>query len=94
MRDLQFEWDEDKAAANLTKHGVSFLTAAEAFANEMVEKIDDREDYGELRFIALGRVDLEVYRVVYSWRDDELRPVDIHLRAILAATRWIIAERL
>jgi len=32
-----------------------------------MERIDDREDYGEIRFIALGRVDTEVYRVVYTW---------------------------
>jgi uncharacterized protein len=72
MNELEFEWDEDKAAANLTKHGVSFLTAAEMFANEMIEKNDDREDYGEVRFIALGRVDFDVYRVVYTWRSEML----------------------
>ncbi len=44
--ELEFEWDEDKARTNLTKHGVSFLTAAEIFANEIMERIDDREDYG------------------------------------------------
>ncbi len=58
MDELQFEWDDDKAALNIAKHGVSFLTAAEIFANEIIERIDDREDYGELRFMALGRVDM------------------------------------
>ena len=58
--ELEFEWDEDKAAANLAKHRVSFLTAAEVFANEILERIDDREDYGEIRWIALGRVEAEV----------------------------------
>ena len=66
--EFQFEWDEAKAAANLLKHGVSFLTAAAIFDNEVLERIDDREDYGEVRFIGLGRVELEVYRVVYTWR--------------------------
>jgi uncharacterized DUF497 family protein len=70
MSELVFEWDEEKAALNLAKHGVSFLRAAEIFVNEMLEKIDDREDYGELRFIALGRVETEVYRVVYTWRGE------------------------
>lgn len=70
--ELEFEWDEEKAKANLTKHRVSFLTAAQVFANEIVERIDDREDYGELRFIALGRVDTEVYRVVFTWRGEDL----------------------
>ncbi len=72
MDELQFEWDEDKAAQNVAKHGVSFLTAAETFANEMIERIDDREDYGELRFIALGRVDTEIYRVAYTWRGEKV----------------------
>ena len=72
MVELQFEWDEDKAAQNVAKRGVSFLTAAEIFANEIIERIDDREDYGELRFIALGRVETEVYRVAYTWRGDRV----------------------
>lgn len=61
-----------KARANLAKDGVSFLTAAGIFANEIVERVDDREDYGEIRSIALGRVDTEVYRGVYTWRGDFL----------------------
>ncbi|WBK01079.1 BrnT family toxin [Methylocystis parvus] len=68
--ELQFEWDEEKAAINLAKHGVSFLRAAAAFANELLEKIDVREDYGETRIIALGRVDVDVYRIVYTWRGE------------------------
>jgi uncharacterized protein len=42
------------------------------FTNEIVERIDDRADYGELRFIALGRVDMQVYRVVYTWRGENV----------------------
>ena len=71
MRDeIRFIWDHEKAATNLHKHGVSFLTAAEALAGQTVEWIDDRENYGEERYIALGRVDLSVYRVVYSLPND------------------------
>ena len=70
--ELEFEWDEEKAKANLAKHRVSFLTAAEIFANGIMERIDDREDYGEIRFLALGRVDTEVYRVVFTWRGENL----------------------
>lgn len=70
--ELEFEWDEVKAASNLKKHGVSFLTAAAIFSHERLERVDDREDYGEVRWIALGRVDIEVYRVVYTWRAENL----------------------
>jgi len=44
MRMLQFTWHEDKHAANVKNHKVSFLRAALIFENEIVEAIDDRED--------------------------------------------------
>jgi hypothetical protein len=40
--------------------------------DERFERIDDREDYGEIRWIALGRVEAEVFRVVYTWRGESL----------------------
>ena len=71
-KELEFEWDEAKARVNLQKHRVSFLTASVIFLNERLERIDDRKEYGELRWIALGRVDSEVYRVVFTWRGENL----------------------
>jgi len=70
--ELEFEWDEAKAKSNQEKHGVSFLTAAAIFSNERLERIVDHEDYGEVRWIALGRVVIEVYRVVFSWRRENM----------------------
>ena len=29
-----FEWDEEKAASNFTKHGIRFETASKVFADE------------------------------------------------------------
>jgi uncharacterized DUF497 family protein len=54
MGELQFTWREEKHAANIKNHKVSFLRVALIFENEIVEMIDDREDYGELRYVALG----------------------------------------
>lgn len=68
MKELVFQWDEGKAASNLAKHGVSFRAATGIFSNETIEQLDEREDYGELRWIAIGRVDLDVYRVIYTRR--------------------------
>jgi hypothetical protein len=68
--ELEFEWDEAKARSNLEKHRVSFVTAAAIFLSERLERIDDREDYGEVRWIALGRAGGTVYRVVFTWRGE------------------------
>ena len=40
---LQFEWDPDKAASNLAKHGVSFDEAATVFADPVHSTHEVRE---------------------------------------------------
>ena len=71
-RELEFEGDENKAKINLEKHRGSFLTAAAIFRSARLERINDREDYGETRWIALGSAGASVYRVVYTKRGDSL----------------------
>lgn len=71
---LRVEWDEAKRLRNLRERGVDFIDAALIFANaEVLESIDDRNDYGEIRYRALGRVGQEWFVVVYSWRNDTRR---------------------
>ena len=58
MQDDRFEWSEAKARANHKKHGVSFETGRLVFDDsESIDEIDDREDYGEDRFLVTGMVD-------------------------------------
>ena len=72
--DDAFEWDETKAAANDADHGVSFETAKGVFADPFaIERLDDREDYGEDRFIILGMVDDRLLFVAYTLRGDKIR---------------------
>lgn len=52
---LKFEWHAAKAEANLRRHGVSFELAKTVFKDAFaVERVDDREDYGEERFVIIG----------------------------------------
>lgn len=47
---LEFEWDEQKAAANLAKHGVGFAAASAVFHDPFALDIEECSmDYGELR---------------------------------------------
>jgi len=69
-----FEWDEAKAAENYVKHGVSFETAVKVFTDPFaVERLDDREDYGEERFILIGTAEEAVITVVYTERNGRFR---------------------
>ncbi len=54
---MQFEWDEQKNKANITKHGISFEKAKGIFEGNTLTMIDDRYDYGELREISIGMVE-------------------------------------
>jgi len=52
---VRFEWDRDKAAENLRKHGVSFDEAATAFFDPLSVTIADPDhSVGERRFITMG----------------------------------------
>lgn len=64
------EWDDTKAAENYAKHGVSFELATDPLA---VERLDDREDYGEDRLILVGIAAGVVLTVVYAERGENIR---------------------
>ena len=70
---MGFQWDTAKNASNKAKHSVSFEQAAQIFRGPILKKLDDRFEYGEARFIALGLYDGEVLSVVFTERDGDLR---------------------
>ena len=52
---LRFEWDPNKAAKNLEKHGISFEEAKTVFADERAILFDDPDhSLDEDRFLILG----------------------------------------
>ncbi|MGD9583244.1 MAG: BrnT family toxin [Lysobacterales bacterium] len=71
---LDFEWDAEKAAANLSKHGVSFTESAAVFFDpDRIERYDGREDYGEDRYVTVGRTDAGELTIAYTLRGDVIR---------------------
>ena len=70
---VQFEWDEDKAALNLKKHGVRFETAARVFEDEdRIEFYDSAHSTEEDRYNTIGMVD-NILFVVYTERKNRVR---------------------
>ncbi len=53
---IRFEWDEAKAAKNLTKHGIDFATATLIFDDPFVYRYVERILDGEQRWHAYGIV--------------------------------------
>ena len=74
MRDDDFEWDDGKAASNLTAHHVSFETARRAFDDGFgLVRDDRREDYGEDRFSLTAMVGDHLVCVAYTMRQSRVR---------------------
>ena len=64
---MQYEWDDDKAAENLRKHGVDFADAIGALEDQnRVEEIDDRFVYDEERVQVVGMAHGKVLFVVVT----------------------------
>lgn len=69
---MELEWNADKAALNLKKHGVSFEDAELVFYDtRRIETHDGREDYGEDRWATIGLAYSAVLYMVYIVRHEE-----------------------
>ena len=69
-----FEWDEAKNRANRVKHGISFEEASAIFDGPVFTAPDEREAYGEARFISIGRLSrLVVVAVAHTDREGRIR---------------------
>jgi uncharacterized DUF497 family protein len=71
---VEFEWDDDKAEANLEKHGIAFSFAVRVFSDPFSTTVADlRKDYGEPRWIVHGVVENILLVVVYTLREQKFR---------------------
>jgi len=71
---MEFEWDEAKSDLCFVERGFDFAYAVRVFLDpdRLIER-DDRVDYGEPRYRALGQVDGRVFVVLYTPREGRIR---------------------
>jgi len=72
---MQFEWDPNKAAENLRKHGVSFEEASTVFGDPLAITIDDPDhSVSEFRSLTTGQsLRQRVIIVAHTERGDRIR---------------------
>jgi len=74
MPKSNFEWDESKALASLSKHGVPFDLAQYAFADpKRVIAEDHAHSTKEKRYFCFGRVGAGILTVRFTLRADLIR---------------------
>src|SRR3954470_5159386 len=78
QRRLRFVWDEQKNRANAQKHGLDFTDAERVFHGPVLLDLDDRDDYGEERWVGLGILDERIISIVFTEPDvDVVRVISL-----------------
>lgn len=81
---MRFEWDEQKRKANIRKHGFDFRDAWKVFQLPMLVALDDRQDYGEDRWIGIDMLNTRVVVVVFTERHEDT----IRIISMMKATTY------
>jgi uncharacterized DUF497 family protein len=51
---MRISYDPRKREKTLAERGLDFEEASEVFNGDVYEEVDDRRDYGEVRWLAVG----------------------------------------
>jgi uncharacterized protein len=68
---MRIEFDSAKDKFNRAKHGVSLAVAIGFDWDTALEREDDRFDYGELRFVAIGMIGTRLHVIVFTEGSDD-----------------------
>ena len=90
---MRYSWDPEKNRRNIRRHGVDFSDAISIFEGLTLERIDDREDYGEVRVYAVGEANGRVITVIYTDREDDERRIISAWKAEPQERRAYLKER-
>jgi uncharacterized protein len=71
IKAVQIEQNSAKDEINRSKHGLSLMEARRFDWDTALEREDDRFDYGEFRFVAIGLIDARLYVMVFTEGADE-----------------------
>ena len=74
---MRFIWHEPKRQDNLKKHGLDFADAERVFAGLTFTFEDDREAYGEQRWVTLGLLGEKVGVIVHTETEEEIRVISM-----------------
>jgi uncharacterized DUF497 family protein len=67
---MQITFDPAKRERTLRERGLDFASAAEVFVGHTYDRVDDRNDYGEVRVITVGLLADRMVVLVWTQRGD------------------------
>ena len=74
---MEYEWHPVKAADNRRKHGIAFDAITDFDWDTAVIVVDERKDYGEARFLAIGMIGQQLHSVAFTLRNAKVRVISL-----------------
>lgn len=74
---MRFTWHETKRLITLQRRGLDFADAELVFAGPTFTFEDDREDYGEQRWVTPGLLREKVVVIVHTETEAEIRVISM-----------------
>jgi hypothetical protein len=73
---MEFEFDPEKSAANLAKHGIDFLAAQALWSDPALLEVPARTT-GESRFLVIGLLGGRHWSAVITYRGQAIRLISV-----------------
>jgi uncharacterized DUF497 family protein len=83
-----WDWDEAKRQHNLHKHGIDFAALAQFDWTTAQIEPDNRRDYGEDRFIAVGYIKDRLHKLIFTRRNGRVRVISFRKANRREQRKW------
>ena len=83
-----WDWDEAKRQTNRNKHGIDFAALVQFDWTTAQIEPDNRRDYGEDRFIAVGYVKDRLHKLIFTRRNGRVRVISFRKANRREQRKW------
>jgi uncharacterized DUF497 family protein len=87
----RYVWDENKRGENIRSHRVDFSAADHFDWETAYVSVDDREDYGELREIAIGFIGARLHVLTFTRRGPWIRIISLRKAEKIDVRKYVEA---
>lgn len=84
---MEIAFDPAKDAANVAKHGISLARTSDFEPDVMF--LDERRDYGEMRYRAVGRIDGVPHFLVFTMSPTTIRAISLRRAHMKEYRRYV-----
>ncbi|HEV7338482.1 MAG TPA: BrnT family toxin [Bosea sp. (in: a-proteobacteria)] len=86
--EARFEWNDEKNATNIRKHGIAFKDAIKAFDDVNSFEYRSLGPHAEQRCVLIGSAEGRLIAVIYTVREERIRIISARAARREERNRW------